>query len=264
MAPSMDALADDLAAESADLRAMLAAAVDEAGLAARHPGRGLDDRRPGLATSRTSTTPPLRSAIDPDAFRAELEGGGRRGPGRDRRAVPRTCPGPRCWRGSTGRGRGSSRVPRARPGAAGALVRAADERGVVADRADHGDLGARPGRGRRARGRPRADRTGCGTSRTSGSRARAFSYALHGRRCPRSRSGSSWPRRTGAVWTWGPADAADRVSGPALDFALLSPSAGTATTWRCRSTGRSRGSGSRSAQAFAGAPGTGRRAGQFA
>jgi uncharacterized protein (TIGR03084 family) len=51
--------------------------------------------------------------------------------------------------------------------------------------------------------------------------ARAFSYAAHGR------PASSVPVRVeltapdGSTWTWGPEDAADRVTGPALDFALL-------------------------------------------
>jgi uncharacterized protein (TIGR03084 family) len=56
--------------------------------------------------------------------------------------------------------------------------------------------------------------------------ARAYSYAVRGRPQPPAPvrvelippPGSPLP---GAVWTWGPADAADRVTGPALDFCLL-------------------------------------------
>jgi uncharacterized protein (TIGR03084 family) len=51
--------------------------------------------------------------------------------------------------------------------------------------------------------------------------ARAFSYAVHGK------TPSSVPVRVelnapdGVLWTWGPEDAEDRVTGPALDFCLL-------------------------------------------
>jgi len=62
----------------------------------------------------------------------------------------------------------------------------------------------------------------------------------------------------GVVWTWGPAEAEDRVSGPALDFCLLvtqrrhrddltlAVEGPAATEWMAI------------AQAFAGAPGLGR------
>ena len=88
--------------------------------------------------------------------------------------------------------------------------------------------------------------------------ARAFSYAVQGE------TPSSAPVRVeltgpdGALWTWGPEDAEDRVVGPALDFCLLvtqrrhrddlalSIDGPAATEWMTI------------AQAFAGAPGTGR------
>ncbi len=50
--------------------------------------------------------------------------------------------------------------------------------------------------------------------------ARAFSYALHGRAMPDVPVRVELDAPDGSVWTWGPADAADRISGPALDFAL--------------------------------------------
>jgi uncharacterized protein (TIGR03084 family) len=88
--------------------------------------------------------------------------------------------------------------------------------------------------------------------------ARAFSYAVHGK------TPSSAPVRVeltgpdGALWTWGPEDAGNRVTGPALDFCLLvtqrrhrddlalSIEGAGATEWMTI------------AQAFAGTAGTGR------
>ncbi len=93
--------------------------------------------------------------------------------------------------------------------------------------------------------------------------ARAYSYAVNDRPLPAD------PVRVelvpppgvapdGALWTWGPADAKDRVSGPALDFCLLVTQrrhrddvdlvivGPAATEWMSI------------AQAFAGAAGTGR------
>jgi uncharacterized protein (TIGR03084 family) len=51
--------------------------------------------------------------------------------------------------------------------------------------------------------------------------ARAFSYAVHGKTLPSApvRVELTGPGET--LWTWGPEEAADRVTGPALDFCLL-------------------------------------------
>jgi uncharacterized protein (TIGR03084 family) len=53
--------------------------------------------------------------------------------------------------------------------------------------------------------------------------ARTFSYAVHGKTQPAGpvRVELTPPSGTGALWTWGPEDAQDRVTGPALDFCLL-------------------------------------------
>jgi uncharacterized protein (TIGR03084 family) len=54
-----------------------------------------------------------------------------------------------------------------------------------------------------------------------GIRARPFSYRNRGLDAP------EWPLRVeltapdGSLWEWGPSDAADRITGPAIDFALL-------------------------------------------
>jgi uncharacterized protein (TIGR03084 family) len=51
--------------------------------------------------------------------------------------------------------------------------------------------------------------------------ARAFSYAVHGMTPPEAPVRVELTAPDGTAWTWGPADAADRVAGPALDFCLL-------------------------------------------
>lgn len=94
--------------------------------------------------------------------------------------------------------------------------------------------------------------------------ARAFSFAAHGRPVPQEPVRVELAAPDGAVWTWGPDDAGDRVTGPALDFCLavtqrrhrddvdLTVTGPAATAWM------------EIAQAFAGAPGTGRARGAFA
>ena len=94
--------------------------------------------------------------------------------------------------------------------------------------------------------------------------ARAFSYAVRGQTPPQTPVRvelipPSPPSGTGPAWTWGPADARDRVTGPALDFCLLVTQrrhrddlalvieGPAATEWMAI------------AQAFAGAAGPGRR-----
>ena len=89
--------------------------------------------------------------------------------------------------------------------------------------------------------------------------ARAFSYAVNGKARPAAPVHVSLIAPSGAVWTWGPAHATDRISGPALDFCLLVTQrrhrddlaliveGPAATEWMTI------------AQAFAGPPGPGRR-----
>ncbi|HET6812317.1 MAG TPA: TIGR03084 family metal-binding protein [Acidimicrobiales bacterium] len=95
-----------------------------------------------------------------------------------------------------------------------------------------------------------------------GVRARPYSYAVRGRELPAEvRVELTAP--SGAMWSWGPDEAPDRVTGDALDFCLvvtrrrhvddtgLVATAGPAREWM------------EMAQAFAGPPGAGRRPGQF-
>nr|WP_298212221.1 TIGR03084 family metal-binding protein [Ferrimicrobium sp.] len=92
----------------------------------------------------------------------------------------------------------------------------------------------------------------------------AFGFTVHGLEVPEDSVRVELEAPTGALWAWGPEDAGDRVIGNALDFCLvvtqrrhlrdtaLSISGATATRWMSI------------AQVFAGAPGGGRKAGQFA
>jgi uncharacterized protein (TIGR03084 family) len=68
---------------------------------------------------------------------------------------------------------------------------------------------------------------------------------------------------SGELWTWGPAEAADQVTGPALDFCLLV----TQRRHRADTAVTARGPAAEHwltiAQAFAGPPGEGRTPGQF-
>jgi uncharacterized protein (TIGR03084 family) len=96
-----------------------------------------------------------------------------------------------------------------------------------------------------------------------GVRTFGFSFQLHGRPVPRVPVRVELGAPDGSIWAWGPADARDRVDGPALDFCLvvtqrrhladtaLEVHGPVATEWISI------------AQAFAGAPGGGRAPRQF-
>lgn len=93
--------------------------------------------------------------------------------------------------------------------------------------------------------------------------ARGYSYAVNGLAQPQAPIRVELAAPDGSTWAWGPDDAPDRVSGPALDFCLavtqrrhrddtdLAITGPVATEWMTI------------AQAFAGDAGTGRAAGQF-
>ena len=65
---------------------------------------------------------------------------------------------------------------------------------------------------------------------------------------------------SGSLWSWGPEEAAERVSGPAVDFALLVTQRRHPDDLSLTVTGRSARQWITIAQAFAGAPGQGRAA----
>jgi uncharacterized protein (TIGR03084 family) len=94
--------------------------------------------------------------------------------------------------------------------------------------------------------------------------ARAFSFAAHGRSAPDAPVRVDLASPSGETWTWGPEDADDRVSGPALDFCLVVTQRRHLDDTALRIEGPAATDWMSIAQAFAGPPGRGRRPGQFA
>ncbi|WP_219418143.1 TIGR03084 family metal-binding protein [Pseudonocardia nigra] len=218
-APDMSALADDLAAETAELRAVLAGLSDDAWETPTPAvGWAVRDQVSHLAHFDDAA---VRSATDPEGFRAELaaaEGGV--DPDRIAAGYRDRCPADLlAWfdaaRGAlirTFRGLDPTlRVPWFGPPMTVASALTARIMETWAHGQDVADaLGA--AREPTARLRHVAH---------IGVRALPFSFALHGRAVPDAPVRVELVAPDGAMWTWGDADAADRVSGPALDFCLL-------------------------------------------
>jgi uncharacterized protein (TIGR03084 family) len=258
---SMTALADDLAAESAELRGLVAG-LDAAGWRRDTPAEGwtIADQVSHLAYFDDVA---VQSAAEPDAFREELE----RAQGVDPDAIVaryRDLSGAHVLRWfdlsrerllETFRGLDPGlRVPWFGPAmsAASALTARIMETW--------------------AHGQDVADAL-CVTREPSarlrhvahiGVRARAFSYAIHGRAVPDVPVRVELDAPDGSVWTWGPAEAADRITGSALDFALLITQRRHRDDLALAVSGPAALEWVEIGQAFAGQPGTGRRAGQFA
>jgi uncharacterized protein (TIGR03084 family) len=94
--------------------------------------------------------------------------------------------------------------------------------------------------------------------------ARAFSYAAHRLSMPTGPVRVELVAPSGDVWTWGPADVANRVTGPALDFCLLVTQRRHRADTAVVADGPDADQWLSIAQAFAGPPGAGRSPGQFA
>ena len=105
---------------------------------------------------------------------------------------------------------------------------------------------------------PRADAHGCATSRTSAWARACSATPSTGKPRRPIRSVSSSSDRRAPVWTWGPEDAEDRVTGPALDFCLLVTQRRHRDDLALAVTGPAATEWMTIAQAFAGAAGTGR------
>jgi uncharacterized protein (TIGR03084 family) len=93
-----------------------------------------------------------------------------------------------------------------------------------------------------------------------GHRTFAHSFQANGRPSPREPVHLSLTAPDGSLWTFGPEDAADRVSGPALDFCLLVTQRRHRDDLALAATGSAATDWLDVAQAFAGLPGTGRAA----
>ncbi|MFI1915751.1 TIGR03084 family metal-binding protein [Nocardia sp. NPDC020380] len=97
-----------------------------------------------------------------------------------------------------------------------------------------------------------------------GVRTRNFAYLTHNLTPPAEEFRVELTAPDGSVWTWGPEDAAQRISGPAADFCLLVTQRRHLDDLALRVEGAEALEWLGIAQAFAGPPGGGRTAGQFA
>ena len=88
--------------------------------------------------------------------------------------------------------------------------------------------------------------------------ARAFSYAVHGKTLPQTPVRVELTGPDGDRWTWGPEDAANQVTGSALDFCLLVTQRRHRDDLSLDIEGSAAIEWMAIAQAFAGAAGTGR------
>jgi uncharacterized protein (TIGR03084 family) len=97
-----------------------------------------------------------------------------------------------------------------------------------------------------------------------GVRAFANSFRSHGLAVPDTAVRVELAAPDGGVWTWGPPDAIDRVSGPALDFCMMVTQRRHLADTALHAAGDVARRWVSIAQAFAGPPGPGREPGQFA
>ncbi|MFJ2633395.1 TIGR03084 family metal-binding protein [Streptomyces sp. NPDC087422] len=89
-------------------------------------------------------------------------------------------------------------------------------------------------------------------------RARDFAFAVHGRTPPGTEFRLELTAPDGALWTFGPDDAEQRVTGPALDFCLLAVRRRHRDDVAVRAQGPDADAWLSIVQAFAGPPGKGR------
>ncbi|MBF6296091.1 TIGR03084 family protein [Nocardia amamiensis] len=97
-----------------------------------------------------------------------------------------------------------------------------------------------------------------------GVRTRNFAYTVHGKTPPAGEFRVELTAPDGTIWSWGPDDAAQRVTGPALDFCLLVTQRRHPDDLAIEAHGDDAAEWLTIAQAFAGPTGEGRTAGQFA
>jgi uncharacterized protein (TIGR03084 family) len=97
-----------------------------------------------------------------------------------------------------------------------------------------------------------------------GVRTVGFAFAVHGLAAPEQPFRIELTGPDGELWTWGPDDAANRITAPALDFCLLVTQRRHRDDLRLTVTGEQAKQWVPIAQAFAGPPGAGRKPGQAA
>ena len=96
-----------------------------------------------------------------------------------------------------------------------------------------------------------------------GVRARAYAYLIRDEPVPAAEFRVELVSPSGEVWTWGPQDALQRVTGPALDFCLLVTQRRHRDDLALVAEGADADHWLDIAQAFAGPSGDGRKPGQF-
>jgi len=254
----MTALAADLAAESAVTRGLVAG-LDEAGWHTPTPAAGWDiaDQISHLAYFDEVT---VQSALDPEQFKAELadaEASGGINPDtiairfRDRSGAQLLDWFDTARAGLIGTFQGLD--PRARLPWFGPPMSAASSltARIMETWAHTQDIADALGVTREPTDRLRhVAHIGVG--------ARAFSYAVHGKSAPAVEIRVELTSPDGAVWTWGAAEAENRVTGPALDFCLLVTQRRRRDDLTLAIEGPAAIEWMAIAQAFAGAAGTGR------
>ena len=95
-------------------------------------------------------------------------------------------------------------------------------------------------------------------------RTRNFAYLLNDKTPPAEEFRVELQGPDGDTWSWGPEDAEQRVTGPALDFCLLATQRRHRDDLAVQAVGADAEAWLGIIQAFAGLPGKGRRPGQFA
>src|SRR5690348_8887404 len=219
MPADMNALAADLAAESAVTRALVAG-LDEAGWDTPTPAAGWDigDQISHLAYFDEVT---VKSATDPAGFTADLAAAGNTVDPDTIAASFRDLTGPQLldWF-DTARAdllnTFKNLDPRARLPWFGPAMSAASSltARIMETWAHTQDIADALGVTREPTDRLRhVAHIGVG--------ARAFSYAVHGKTLPQTPVRVELTGPDGDTWTWGPDQADNRISGPALDFCLL-------------------------------------------
>jgi uncharacterized protein (TIGR03084 family) len=258
MPADMAALCDDLAAEHADLDAIVAV-LDDGGWARPTPAEGwaVRDQIFHLAYFDDAAT---RAAIDPEGFAADASalaadvGAAERKMVEEARALA-----PRAllarWRGARARLLEtfreldpSTRLPWYGPpmsAASSATARMMETWAHGQDVADAVGVVRRP--------TPRLRHIA-----HLGVRTRHFSYAVRGLPAPEGEVRVELRGPDGDVWTWGAEDAADRVVGPALDFCLVVTQRRNVKDTALVASGPLAEEWLQVAQAFAGPPGPGR------
>jgi uncharacterized protein (TIGR03084 family) len=91
-----------------------------------------------------------------------------------------------------------------------------------------------------------------------GVRARDFAFGVHGLTPPTEEFRIELRAPSGELWVYGPDSAAQRVTGPAVDFCLLVTQRAHRADLAVRAEGADAGRWLDIAQAFAGPPGAGR------